>query len=124
MSITSWNASIVTARWFWLPPKMMRRLRSKSATTGFWTAVSTAGSVLPAARGERLASRLIEVQEARVRALGYDRIYVKTRNRFVGMRITLARCGYEIVGFELPANALGNKTAAEGELIHCKSLDK
>lgn len=76
------------------------------------------GSVLPAARGSRLAALLIDAQEERVRALGFDRIYVKTRNRFVGMRVTLARCGYDIVGFDAASNAV----LGEAELLHCKRL--
>ena len=74
------------------------------------------GSVLPAARGHDLAQRLIDAQEAWARERGFVRIFVKTRNRFVGMRITLARAGYDIVGFER------GEDRAEARLIHVKDL--
>ena len=52
------------------------------------------GGVLPDHRGAGVASALIDAQEAWCREHGYGSIRVKTRNRFVAMRVVLARNGY------------------------------
>lgn len=62
---------------------------------GSW--YSWLGAVLPEHRGQGYAQRLLAEQESWVAARGYRSIRVKTRNRFVGMRILLARNGYELI---------------------------
>lgn len=62
---------------------------------GSW--YSWLGAVLPSHRGQGVAQQLLEEQERWVSSRGYSCIRVKTRNRFVGMRILLARNGYELV---------------------------
>ena len=52
------------------------------------------GGVVPALRRYGVAQSLLEAQEAWASESGYNGIYVKTRNRFVGMRIFLAKNGY------------------------------
>ena len=59
------------------------------------------GAVLPAARRKGVAAALLEDQERRVTAIGFDRIYVKTRNRYVAMLTLLLERGYVIVGVQL-----------------------
>jgi predicted GNAT superfamily acetyltransferase len=68
---------------------------------GSW--YSWLGGVEPAVRGTGVARALLERQETWVKAHGYRRIHVKTRNRFVAMRVLLARAGYSIVAVEAPA---------------------
>jgi len=58
------------------------------------------GGVLPQCRGRGVAAALLAQQEMLVRAAGYTRIYVKTRNRFTAMRALLARSHYAIVSVE------------------------
>lgn len=67
---------------------------------GSW--YSWLGGVLPAYRGRGIANALLERQEMWARGAGYERIYVKTRNRFGAMRAMLARAGYEIVALDAP----------------------
>jgi len=68
---------------------------------GSW--YSWLGGVAPGLRGAGIARALLERQEAWVASRGYRRIHVKTRNRFVGMRVLLARAGYSIVAVEAPS---------------------
>ena len=74
------------------------------------------GGVLPEFRGQGVALQLLQHQEDWVREAGFKGIYVKTRNRFVGMRILLARNGYEVVGFNPHADQ------ADSRLLHYKAL--
>ena len=48
-----------------------------------------------------MAAVLLEEQERRVTATGFDRVYVKTRNRYVAMLTLLLERGYVIVGVQL-----------------------
>ena len=61
------------------------------------------GGVAPEARRTGLAAALIDRQEAWVRQRGYARIHVKTRNRFVAMRVLLAKKGYRLVSVDAPS---------------------
>ena len=74
------------------------------------------GGVLPPYRGQHVAQALLTHQENWVRSRGYNGIYVKTRNRFVGMRLLLARNGYNLVGLEAQTDP------AENRLLHFKAL--
>ncbi|MEM7100707.1 MAG: GNAT family N-acetyltransferase [Pseudomonadota bacterium] len=74
------------------------------------------GGVLPDFRGGHVAQRLLEDQETWVLQQGFHGIFVKTRNRFVGMRILLARNGYGMVNME-PLADRGNS-----RLLHYKKL--
>lgn len=76
------------------------------------------GGVVPGCRRSGVAQALLDAQEAWVREAGYCGIYVKTRNRFVGMRILLARNGYEITGVEAPSD----ESRAEIRLMHYKRI--
>ncbi|MEM7219234.1 MAG: GNAT family N-acetyltransferase [Pseudomonadota bacterium] len=62
------------------------------------------GGVAPAHRGGGIARVLLDAQERHAIDAGYDRIYVKTRNRFVAMLKLLLSGGYGIVRVELPAD--------------------
>jgi len=68
---------------------------------GSW--YSWLGAVEPGARGLGVARALLERQETWVRARGFRRIYVKTRNRYVAMRVLLARAGYAVVTVDAPS---------------------
>jgi GNAT superfamily N-acetyltransferase len=68
---------------------------------GSW--YSWLGGVVPEFRRVGLAGALLARQEACIAQRGYRRIHVKTRNRFVGMRVLLARSGYHIVAVDAPA---------------------
>ena len=59
------------------------------------------GAVLPSARRKGVAAALLNEQQQRVTAVGFDRIYVKTRNRYVAMLTLLLERGYVIVGVQL-----------------------
>src|SRR5262249_18065616 len=61
------------------------------------------GGVAPEARRGGLAAALIDHQETWARQQGYARIHVKTRNRFVGMHVLLAKKGYRIVSVDAPS---------------------
>ncbi|NKC01056.1 MAG: GNAT family N-acetyltransferase [Pseudomonadales bacterium] len=75
------------------------------------------GGVFPDFRRQQVAQKLLDAQEAWVRNQGYTAIYVKTRNRFVGMRIFLAKNGYDLVGINGPA-----ETDADLRLLHYKVM--
>ena len=60
------------------------------------------GGVVPEARRTGTAKALLDEQERLVVAAGFDRIYVKTRNRYVAMLSMLLNSGYGIVGVNLP----------------------
>ena len=62
------------------------------------------GAVVPAERGAGVARLLLEAQEQYAIESGYDRIYVKTRNRYVAMLKLLLSGGYGIVRAALPAD--------------------
>jgi len=58
------------------------------------------GGVLPGFRRNGVAGRLQERQEIWVREHGYQRILIKTRNKFQNMlRFSIAH-GYQIIGFK------------------------
>ncbi|MEM9621563.1 MAG: GNAT family N-acetyltransferase [Pseudomonadota bacterium] len=74
------------------------------------------GGVFPAARRHGVAQALMDAQHRTAQQRGYTGIYVKTRNRYVGMRILLARNGYQVCGFD-PGGAEG-KDLGEARLLH------
>ena len=76
------------------------------------------GGVVQEARGSGVAQALLLEQEQRVVAAGFDRIYVKTRNRFVEMLKLLLSNGYGIVGVTLADDL----PVADGRLTLLKVL--
>jgi GNAT superfamily N-acetyltransferase len=58
------------------------------------------GGVTPAYRNQGIASALIEQQEAWVLAQGYQRISVKSMNRYPAMLRLLIASGYQVVGYQ------------------------
>lgn len=58
------------------------------------------GGVAPEARGQGIAQRLLDAQESWVRAEGFKRIKVKSRNQFPAMLRLLIKNGYLIDGYE------------------------
>ena len=84
---------------------------------GSW--YSWLGGVVPKVRGRDVAQSLLQAQELWVVSQGFNRIVVKTRNKFVGMRILLARNQYQIVGVETVEGEL----ADENRLLHVKWLN-
>lgn len=74
------------------------------------------GGVVPEHRKSGVALLLLREQESWAKANGYQRIYVKTRNAFVGMRVLLAKSGYEL----LQVNA--TTLLADARLLHVKEL--
>jgi len=76
------------------------------------------GGVQPEARRAGIAQALLESQEREVINSGFDRIYVKTRNRFVGMISLLLKSGYGVVGVNLPDDL----PVADGRLTLLKTL--
>jgi GNAT superfamily N-acetyltransferase len=88
---------------------------------GSW--YSWLGGVTPQFRGRGVARALLAAQEAWVRERGFRRIYVKTRNRYVDMRVLLARSGYQVVGCFPAASANDPATAiAESRILHVKDF--
>lgn len=77
------------------------------------------GGVLPVYRGQGVAQSLLEAQEAWAKSRGYARIYVKTRNKYVGMRVLLAPNGYGVCGFNGHADT---GKLVEARLMHVKWL--
>ena len=67
---------------------------------GSW--YSWLGGTLPDFRKQGIAEALMQRQEKWVRDAGFQRLYVKTRNRFAAMRALLASSGYQVVGVESP----------------------
>lgn len=65
---------------------------------GSW--YSWMGGVLETWRGQGIAQRLLEAQEAWVRKQGYRLLYVKTRNQHKRMIAFLAMNGYDILRLE------------------------
>ena len=74
------------------------------------------GAVLPEYRKQGVALALMEAQEARLKELGFDRVYVKTRNKFVAMRVLLARNGYLVIDVDTTHGL------DEGRITHVKYL--
>jgi len=64
------------------------------------TFYSWLGGVLPSARHQGVASALMEAQENWVQQAGYNRIEVKSMNRYPAMIGMMLRRGYQIVGIE------------------------
>lgn len=58
------------------------------------------GGVSPSGRGHGVAQALLEAQEAWVKAEGYKRLTVKSRNRFAAMLRLLLRNGYQLLDLE------------------------
>lgn len=58
------------------------------------------GGVSPSGRGHGVAQALLEAQEGWVKAEGYKRLTVKSRNRFTAMLRLLLRNGYQILDLE------------------------
>ncbi len=77
---------------------------------------SWVGGVIPTARTLGVYSALRSKQEQWAKNKGFTSIKIKTRNRRVEMRITLAKRGYNIIGFEEKPNVLDNR------LLHEKKL--
>ena len=65
---------------------------------GSW--YSWMGGVLERWRGQGIAQRLLDVQEAWVAEQGYELLYVKTRNRHKTMLAFLANNAYDVVRVE------------------------
>jgi len=76
------------------------------------------GGVAPDMRRRGVAQALLDDQEQRVVTAGFDRIYVKTRNRFVAMLTMLLTNGYGIVGVNLPDDL----PVVDGRITLCKIL--
>ena len=76
------------------------------------------GGVVADARRDGVAQALLLEQERRLVAAGFDRIYVKSKNRFVGMLTLLLNNGYGIVGVTLPDDL----PVADGRLTLLKNL--
>lgn len=81
---------------------------------GSW--YSWMGGVLPEARNHGLAVALLEAQEKWAMAAGFERIYVKTRNRHRDMLRLLVRQGYDILQID------ARDDVAENRLLLCKRL--
>lgn len=58
------------------------------------------GGVLPAYRSQGIAKKLLLTQERRVAELGYQKITVKSMNRFAHMMKMLLSSGYQITGYQ------------------------
>lgn len=84
------------------------------------TFYSWLGGVVPAARRQGVADLLMQAQHRAVQQQGYHGIYVKTRNRYIGMRILLARNGYQICGFTGSTGA--GSDLREARLLHYRQL--
>lgn len=84
------------------------------------TFYSWVGAVLPAFRGQGVARRLLQAQEARLRGRAYARIRVKSRNAFPGMLRLLVAEGYRIVGLEAVPSAEDPKIVFEKALSAAK----
>lgn len=76
------------------------------------------GGVLLGARSSGVATALLLEQERQIAAAGYDRIYVKSRNRLVPMLKLLLDNGYSVVGVTLPDDL----PLADGRLLFAKIL--
>ena len=76
------------------------------------------GGVVPEARKLGVAQALLNEQERRVTSAGYDRIYVKSRNRLVPMLTLLLSNGYAVVGVDLPDDL----PLADGRVLFAKLL--
>ncbi|MCF1427103.1 MAG: GNAT family N-acetyltransferase [Shewanella sp.] len=73
------------------------------------TFYSWLGGVLPDFRQLGLAKSMLLEQEAWAKAKGYNRIEVKTLNRFAPMLSMLVRCGYQVVELQPHDNSALNK---------------
>ena len=70
------------------------------------------------ARRKGVARALLLEQEKKVIAAGFDRVYVKTLNRYIGMLTLLLTNGYGVVGVKLPDDL----PVADGRLTLVKIL--
>lgn len=75
------------------------------------------GAVLPRYRRRGIARALLLEQERRLRALGYARVRVKSRNTFPSMLRLLIGEGYRIVGLEPSPSAEDPKIVFDKPLI-------
>ena len=76
------------------------------------------GGVVKPARRQGVARALLLEQEKKVIAAGFDRVYVKTLNRYTGMLTLLLTNGYGVVGVKLPDDL----PVADGRLTLVKIL--
>ena len=76
------------------------------------------GGVVPNFRRFGVAQALLDAQEAWVSEQGYQGIYVKTRNKFVGMRMFLAKNGYDVIGVEKPVG----EAVEDTRILHYKGI--
>jgi len=88
-------------------PNLILTAHDASATLGFKIGYvregvfySWLGAVHPQSRQNGIAKALADEQEKWARQQGYDRIWMKTRNRFPEMLIMAIRRGFKITGIE------------------------
>ena len=81
---------------------------------GSW--YSWMGGVLPGFRAKGVAVALLHAQETWAIAAGFERIYVKTRNRHRAMLRLLVKQGYDILQVQ------ARDDGAENRLLLCKRL--
>lgn len=74
------------------------------------------GAVLPAHRGHGLAQKMLNAQEAWVKQHHYQRIQVKTMNRFRAMLSMLIKNNYHIIDIEKAISSLDVKIRFEKAL--------
>ena len=81
---------------------------------GSW--YSWMGAIAASHRRAGLARRLLERQEAWVQERGYRCLYVKTRNRHVGMICLLLQSGYQLVQIEPRAERSDSRLLLQKQL--------
>jgi predicted GNAT superfamily acetyltransferase len=74
------------------------------------------GAVRPECRQQGVAKALADAQEEWARLKGYDRIWMKTRNRFSEMLIMAIRRGFKITGIEVREELKENRIYLEKHL--------
>lgn len=72
--------------------------------------------VLPEFRNKGVFTIMKDYQEKWAKEKGYKSIKIKTWNKRIEMRITLAKAGYNIIGFEEKENIEENRLMHEKEL--------
>ncbi len=77
---------------------------------------SLLGAVIPEFRGMGVYTKLRNFQEHWAKENGFKSIKVKTWNRRIGMRIALAKLGYNIVEIEKKPDVLDNRLMHEKKL--------
>ena len=71
------------------------------------------GAVMPQHRGQGLAQRMLNEQEAWLQAQNYQAVQVKTMNRFRAMLAMLVKNHYHIIDIEPGDTSLDNKIRFE-----------